>query len=87
MLDIVRTTCPTKIANRAEIVRAHENAHDTLKKRQFSQLNQRCARARSIGENHLVGGGIYALLPGRACESYSYSTHARTTGDFMGEAA
>lgn len=79
MRNSARTTAIENRAIRAEIVRAHENAHDAQENRQFTQQNQRRARARFIGENHLDGGGIYALLHGRACELGSYSTHDRTT--------
>jgi len=75
MRDSVRTTAVENQADRAEIVRPHEIAHDTLEKRQFCQQNQCRAPARFIIKNPMKEGGIYALLPGRACAPYSYSTH------------
>lgn len=87
MTNNFRTTASENRAIRAEIVRAHETPHDARLKRGLSQQNQCRAAARNMGENHLVGGGIYALLRGRACELDSYSTHDRTIGVLMGEAA
>lgn len=58
MRDSARTIFSRNQTDRAEIVRAHEIPHDTLKKRQFSQQNQRRAPARFFAQNSMCEGGF-----------------------------